>query len=238
VAQRFHGTANSNERSEGVCRLKPLSIPVIVAFSSWILFFVVGTELWYRRSETNSGSLRHLSIEWPSDVSRFSKVSIPDATRRILLYDDAKCGSWQDHSGVNWSFYSLIWRSGRTSTQTARIHRPENCLQGSGAILKGELDKTVVDVSGTPLAFRTFLYERYGLPLHVFYLIWEEGNRDCDTNALMQDWSGMSRLQRVWLGQRNLGQQSLEIVLFGTTSDEQARTTLKEELGKIVQIRS
>jgi len=238
VAQGFHGTAKSNERSESLSRLEPLPIPVIVGFSSWILFFVVGTELWYRRNETNLGRVRQLSIEWPTDVSRVSKISISDAARRILLYDDAKCGSWQDHSGVQWSFYSLIWKSGRTSTQSARIHRPENCLQGSGAILKGELDKTVVDVGGTPLAFRTYLFERYGLPLHVFYLIWEEGNRDRDTDALMQDWSGMSRLQRVWLGQRNLGQQSLEIVLSGATSEEQARTKLKEDLSKIVRIHS
>jgi exosortase len=238
VAQGFHGTAKSNEKSESLSRLEPLPIPVIVGFSSWILFFVVGTELWYRRNETNLGRVRQLSIEWPTDVSRVSKISISDAARRILLYDDAKCGSWQDHSGVQWSFYSLIWKSGRTSTQSARIHRPENCLQGSGAILKGELDKTVVDVGGTPLAFRTYLFERYGLPLHVFYLIWEEGNRDRDTDALMQDWSGMSRLQRVWLGQRNLGQQSLEIVLSGATSDEQARTKLKEDLSKIVRIHS
>ena len=96
----------------------------------------------------------------------------------------------------------------------------------------------MVDVGGTPLVFRTYLFERDGLLLHVFYLIWEEGNRDLDPCALGQDWSGTSRLQRVWLGQRNLGQQSLEIVLFGTTSDEQARTILKEDLGKIVRIHS
>ena len=34
----------------------------------------------------------------------------------------------------------------------------------------------MVDVGGTPLVFRTYLFERNGLLLHVFYLIWEEGN--------------------------------------------------------------
>jgi exosortase len=238
VAQGFRGAAKSNERSESVSRLEPLPIPVIVGFVSWILFFVVGTELWYRRNEINLGGVRHLSIEWPTDVSRVSKVSISDASRRILLYDDAKCAFWRDQSGIGWSFYSLIWKSGRTSTQSARIHRPENCLQGSGAILKAELNNTMVDVGGTSLAFRTYLFELGGLPLRVFYLIWEDGNRDLDPAAVRQDWSGVSRLQRVWLGQRNLGQQTLEIVLSGTTTDEEARTTLKAELGKIVQIRS
>ena len=53
-----------------------------------------------------------------------------------------------------------------------------------------------------------------------------------------QDWSGISRLQRVWFGQRNLGQETLEIVLSGAISDGEARTTLQAELGKIVQILS
>jgi hypothetical protein len=86
----FRGTARSNERSVSGSRLELLPIPVIVGFSSWILFFIVGTELWYRRNEANLGRIRHLSIEWPTDVSRVSRVSISDAARRILLYDDAK----------------------------------------------------------------------------------------------------------------------------------------------------
>jgi hypothetical protein len=155
-----------------------------------------------------------------------------------LLYDDAQCASWVDRTGLKWAFYSLIWNSGRTSTQSARIHRPENCLQGSGAILEKELGPTIVVLGDTPLAFRSYLFDWNGTTLHVFYLIWEEGNRDLDSIVIGQDWSGISRLQRVWLGQRNLGQQTLEIVLSGATSDEEARTTLQAELGKIVQIRS
>jgi len=62
--------------------------------------------------------------------------------------------------------------------------------------------------------------------------------RGINPTVMGQDWSGISRLQRVWFGQRNLGQQILEIVLSGATSDEEARTTLQAELGKIVHIRS
>jgi exosortase len=85
VAQRFRGPIKSNERSESVSQLDSLPIPVIVGFSSWIVFFVFGTEIWYRRSEANLGGVRHLSIEWPTDVSRVSKISISDSARRILL---------------------------------------------------------------------------------------------------------------------------------------------------------
>jgi len=217
-------------------QLMPLTIPLIAGFSSWILFFVVGTEIWYRRNESDRSNTQYLSVQWPPNVSGLSKFTIPASARRILLCDDARCASWQDQSGVRWSFYALVWNSGRTSTQSARIHRPENCLQGSGAILLAQVDETVVKIGDTPLAFHTYLFERNNLPLYVFYLLWEEGNRDLNASSSLQDWSGISRLQRVWLGQRNLGQQSLEIVLEGATSIEQARTTLKKGLGEIVRI--
>jgi exosortase len=219
-------------------RLEPLPMPLILGFSGWFLFFIVGSEIWYRRHETKLSGIRHLSIVWPSDVAGISKISIPDSARRILLYDDAQCASWLDRNGLRWTFYSLIWNSGRTSTQSARVHRPENCLQGSGAILHKEMQPTIVQVGGIPLAFRTYLFDWNETTLHVFYLIWEDGNRDLDPTALGQDWSGISRLQRVWLGQRNLGQQTLEVVLSGATSDEEARTTFQAELEKIVRIRS
>ena len=194
IAQRFRKRVEF--RGLNGVALKPFTTPVIAGFGSWILFFVLGTEIWYRHSEANLSGVRFLSIQWPADVSDISKFSISESARRILLYDDAKCASWVDRSGVRWSFYSLIWNSGRTSTQSARIHRPENCLQGSGAILRSSLDNTEVGIGGTPLVFQTYLFERNGLPLYVFYLIWEEGNRDLDRATVLQDWSGISRLQR------------------------------------------
>jgi len=100
------------------------------------------------------------------------------------------------------------------------------------------LNPTIAKTGGMPLVFRTYLFDWNGTTLHVFYLIWEDGNRDVVPTVLGQDWSGLSRLQRVWFGQRNLGQQTLEIVLSGATSDDEARTALQAELGKIVQIRS
>ena len=116
------------------------------------------------------------------------------------------------------------------------MHRPENCFQGSGAILHEELSPTIVEIGGIPLAFRTYLFDWNGTTLHVFYLIWENGNRDVVPSALSQDWSGISRLQRVWFGQRNRGQQTLEIVLSGATSDEEARTALKAGVEKMVHL--
>jgi exosortase len=225
-----------DRRYKSTLLIEPLPVPLLLGLGGWILFFIVGAEIWYRHHEPDLSAIRRLSIVWPSDVSGLSKVSIPESARRILLYDDARCASWRDQNGLGWTVYSITWNACRTSTQSARIHRPENCLQGSGAMLMKELDPTIVELGGTPLVFRSYLFDRNRTNLYVFYLLWEEGNRDLGRNALAQDWSGISRLRRVWFGQRNLGQQSLEIVLSGTTSDEEARTALKKSVEEIVHL--
>ena len=89
---------------------------------------------------------------------------------------------------------------------------------------------------GAVLWFRSYLFEKDERPLYVYYTVWEEANLDADPALVKQDWSGFSRLQRVWLAQRNLGQQSVEIVLSGVRDEQEARTALQAKLGDIVRV--
>jgi exosortase len=196
---------------------------------SWTLFFLVGTEAWYRCNPIRTDG-RWLAVHWPMERDRFQPISLSDTALRILLCDSAKCGTWRDESGITWVCYSLIWRSGRTSTSSARIHRPENCLQGSGAIMARDIGAVPVLLANTRLLFHAYLFWQSGHPLHVYHLIWEQSNVGKNT----VDWSGEGRLKQVWLHQRNLGQQSLEVFLFGEMSDAYANWVLQNDLPKFV----
>jgi exosortase len=236
VSQFIRSQPADVERAEPRKITPPLLRPVMAGFTCWILFFLIGTEYWYRRRENTHP--RYLTVKLPSEASGLVGIPISDTARRILLYDTAKCAAWREASGSSWACYFLVWNSGRTSTQSARIHRPENCLQGSGAILQAELKPARIDVAGGQLLFRSYIFEREGLPLYVYYLVWEEGNRDIDTGLQNQEWSGTSRLQRVWMAQRNLGQQSVEILLSGLPDEAAARNELKAKLKDILQVNS
>ena len=85
-------------------------------------------------------------------------------------------------------------------------------------------------VNSIPIAFRSYLFERDGIPLTVFYTIWEETNPDQRLGRLLQDYSGLSRLQRVLTHQRNLGQQSLEFVLAGGTDFNETKLKFERAL--------
>ena len=211
-----------------------MPIAVTIGLLLWILSFLLVTEIWYRSHESRNP--RYLTIEWPSWALDLTRLSIADGARRILLYDTAQCASWKDTSGLFWTTYFIVWNSARTSTQSARIHRPENCLQGSGATLQAELKPTDLTLGDVQLRFRSYRFERDGMPLFVYYLVWEEGNRDINELGASQDWSGFSRLQRVWLGQRNVGQQSLEIILGGTKDEREAQTALQTKLNSFVRM--
>jgi exosortase len=208
--------------------------PVIFLLTAWILFFVGGTELWYRQRENRSS--RSLTVAWPKDAVDLTDVPISDNARRILLYDNAQCAVWTGDKGIRWLFFFLVWNSGRTSTQSARIHRPENCLAGSGAVLRSELGETVVRIANIPMRFRSYIFDLGGNALYVYYMVWEESNRDLDPGLAIQDYSGIGRLQRVLLAQRNLGQQSIEVVLSGAIDENAASAVLKEKLREILAV--
>jgi hypothetical protein len=82
-------------------------------------------------------------------------------------------------------------------------------------------------IDAVPITFRSYLFERDGVPLAVFYTLWEEVNPDRLSGRVLQDYSGLSRLQRVLTHERNLEQQSVEFVLTGRTDFREPQSTFK-----------
>jgi exosortase len=191
-----------------------LPSPLVAAICIWVTSTFIFTHYWYRSGEP--GSLR-LEIRWPENEDAFRYLPMQDEAQHVLLCTESRVATWIDSDGGGWTLFALRWAPGRTATQSARLHRPENCFTASGAVLKRELETTTVVIDAIPITFRSYLFERNGVPLVVFYTLWEEANPDPLSARVLQDYSGLSRLQRVLTHERNLGQQSLEFVLTGTT---------------------
>jgi exosortase len=197
------------------------------AICVWVAATFAGTEYWYRRDEP---APLCLEIQWPEGQSRFRYFPVPDEAQHILLASEGRCAAWLDGDGCSWTLLAFRWAPGRTASQSARLHRPENCFTASGALLREELETTSVTVNSIPIAFRSYLFERNGTPLTVFYTIWEEANPDRNSGRVLQDYSGLSRLQRVLTHERNLGQQSLEFVLTGGTDFNETKLKFERAL--------
>ena len=184
--------------------------PQAAAICLWAAATFIFTHYWYGSGEP--GSLR-LEIRWPENQNAFRYLPMQEEAQHVLLCTEGRTATWLDSDGDGWTLFALRWAPGRTATQSARLHRPENCFTASGAVLKRELETTTVVIDAVPIMFRSYLFERDGVPLVVFYTLWEEANPDRLLGRGLQDYSGLSRLQRVLTHERNLGQQSLEFVL-------------------------
>ncbi|HTD16835.1 MAG TPA: exosortase/archaeosortase family protein [Chthoniobacterales bacterium] len=211
----------------------PLSLPPteVVAVCVWATATFAATEFWYGHADP--AALR-LDIHWPEGQRAFRDLPVPDDARHNLLCDEGRIATWFDPDGGNWTLCTFRWAPGRTATQSARLHRPENCFTAIGAVLERDLGSAKLMIDGVPITFRSYLFERNGAPVIVFYTIWEEANRDRLSGDLLQDYSGLSRLQRVLRRQRNLGQQSLEFVLTGRTDFSAARAEFERTLPLLV----
>jgi exosortase len=201
--------------------------PLAAAICLWGTATFIFTRYWYGNGEP--GSLR-LEIRWPENENAFRYVPMQEEAQHVLLCTEGRMATWVDSDGGGWTLFAFRWGPGRTATQSARLHRPENCFTASGAILKRELERTTVMIDAVPITFRSYLFERNSVPLVVFYTIWEEANPDRLSGRVLQDYSGLSRLQRVLTHERNLGQQSLEFVLTDRTGFQDTQSRFKHAL--------
>jgi len=84
------------------------------------------------------------------------------------------------------------------------------------------------------LPFRHQSFQSGAKLLHVFYCLWSD-RRAPDQPASSKSGPWNKRWQAVFAGERNLGQQVLEIVLQGPESSDEAVATLERELPNLVR---
>ncbi len=213
------------------------TLPAIVPAGILVSLIAVegAVQSWFRSHES-SAPAAHLAFSWPSQERDFHPLSIPDTARLILLYSSGDAATWQDKDGRAWSAYHLVWAPGRTSTQSARMHRPETCLEASGAVLIREYGREDLAIAGGTLPCREYLFQRDGAPLYVLFCLYEQRPADRDAPGMLQDWSAWSRIQRALAGERNLGQESVEIAMSPAVSDAEPLKIMNARAASLVSL--
>ena len=206
----------------------------IMALAAWILFVEAFTEAWYRSREGNRTLTQGWTVRWPRNFPGFQPAPISDATRKTLACQKGDAADWGAPGGGLWRMFFFEWAPGRTSSQAARVHRPDVCLPATGRILERELPPVSVRIGSTEIPFRFYCFNNSGKPMHVFFCLWEAGNSDLDGSGLSQEWGPKARLQRVWAGRRNLGQQSLELIAQGYPDAPAAEAAFRQALQQIL----
>ena len=214
----------------------PTAFPnrLIFGLCGWMFFTVIGTEIWYRAHERTEAL--HWSVVWPVQKKEFADIPISKPEADSLLFDEGRGAEWNNGDGSHWTAYFFRWAEGPSQSRLlARMHRPEVCFPGAGYKPCGDHGTISVQAEGLTIPFHALDFEYDGKKEYVFFCLWEEGLKSSERPRIEDKWSRFARLRSVLLGQRNLGQQTLEIVISDYDSAEKAETAFRREIVTLIQ---
>jgi exosortase len=204
------------------------------SFGAWILFTVVGTELWYRSHETKGGP--QWSFVWPVNKRDYSDVKLSERESSALACDEKRAAEWTNSDGSQWTVFFFNWARGPSKSRIlARMHRPENCLPAAGYKLGSDRGNIIVQAANVSIPFHALDFEYAGDQLYVFFCLWEDGLRTSERPWIQDEWTPVARLVSVLFGKRNLGQQVLEVIISGYGTPEEADAAFRREITGMIQ---
>lgn len=206
---------------------------VLVSLGGWILFVWAGTETWYLVHAP--AQTAEWSIVWPSHKSQFAEIALSKVEVDKLGFNQGGGAEWIEGDGSQWVAYFFKWGRGPSwSRIRARGHRPEVCFPAAGYKACGDHGTLVIQAQGLSIPFHAMDFDDGVNKSYVFFCLWEDGARGSDQFEQQDGWVELSRLRSVWLGERSLGQQTLEIVISGYDSAEQAATAFRREIVTLI----
>jgi exosortase len=208
--------------------------PQFIALA-WLAVVFAGTEIWYRSHERQLIERPRWQASWPAGNETVTSLAIPDTTRVILHYDDAKSAAWEDPRGVRWWSFFAHWKPQRAALQLVRSHSPEICLPAIGRTFRAPRPDINLRAASVPLDFRSYEFEQNGRPLFVFVCI-QEDKRVASSTTDSGEWNLRGRLRAAFNGKRNLGQRLLEIAVTGLDDFAQATEAVSKTVGEIVTL--
>jgi len=87
------------------------------------------------------------------------------------------------------------------------------------------------------LPFRSMDFDYHGKDVYVFYCLWQDRLKRGEQVRVRDYWDDrLVRLESVLFGERNLGQQTLEIVISGYSTSRDAEGALRRQMEDLIQI--
>jgi exosortase len=173
------------------------------------------------------------SIPAPTNVA-FQRIELPEATRKILRYNNGISGAWRDGNGNIWQLFFFRWNPGRVAVTLARNHTPEICLPAAGKKLQNISAPIEISAGALRLPFRCYTAAGRDQPLFVFYSLTEDG---AGTQSVYSDsltWS--RRIEAVLQRRKNPGQRVIEIALTGPATRADAEQLLRSNLPLLIRV--
>ena len=206
----------------------------LVAVGCWAIAALGATEAWYRLHDSKDAGAFQWNVNFPTNTPSYKPIELTKRVVGLMGHDSGGAASWSAEDGIEWSVYFFRWnpRSIR-AVLMSRMHRPDVCLPATGMRQVGKSSLVQFDAGQLKLPFRTYTYERDGQTVYVFFCQWEDG---AEHQSGLQASKQQGRLQSVLTGRRRMGQQTMEIILAGCRSPEEAEAGVRRQLSRLIRI--
>ena len=105
----------------------------------------------------------------------------------------------------------------------------------AGYKLRGERDITI-EAKDLIIPFHAFDFDYDGRQVYVFFCLWQDRLKSGEQHRIPDHWDDrLVGLESVLLGERNLGQQTLEIVISGYATAQEAEGALRRQIGNLIR---
>lgn len=214
----------------------PYSMPkaYLISVGCWALCVVGINESWYQAHESKNSGEFHWSFSFPTNAPAYKQIDLAPTVRNEIGNDSGGAGEWTDEAGRQWRAYFFRWNPASIeSVLRARVHRPERCLPAAGLRQIADGGMGYYQAGNLQLPFRQYTYESDGGAMQVFFCQWEDGD---EKQGGMWNSKLADRIRSVLVGRRKLGQQTLEVIVSGSKTIEEAGQALRGELPALIQI--
>ena len=205
-----------------------------VALTAWLVMVEIGVALWYRHVEAALPVQPTWQVAWPTEAAEFRSVPIPQKSKDMLRYDDAKQAQWTAANGTHWQLSWFYWQAGKAAGYLAKSHNPLVCMPAIGYSVADISPPQVADLNGLRFPFRIYSFEREGNTLYVLYSRWDD--RAAEQSFATEGLTRFSRLQSVWTGRGNHGQRVIGLALWGVRDAQAAREQLLQQLQHLLVV--
>jgi hypothetical protein len=95
----------------------------------------------------------------------------------------------------------------------------------------------IVKAKDLNIPFHAMDFDYDGKPVYVYFCLWQDRLKSGEQLRIRDHWDDrLVGLESVLLGERNLAQQTLEIVIFGYANSQEAESALRHQMQDLVQI--
>lgn len=190
----------------------------------------VAVQLWY------ASAPRAVTADWRVEMPRanpsFKQAELPKTAVKLLRFNEAQSGAWQNADGTRWQMIYLRWNPGRTAVHLARSHTPETCLPAAGRHPRSITEISPIPAGPVQMPFRCFTTGSESQPLFVFYSLWEDGAPRPSLAKQQLTWR--TRFEAALERRRNPGQRVLQFGVWGARDAVHAEELLRAELPTLI----